>query len=135
MNIIKVRNKSEISEFHKLVYILYKEQKYWIPHIKQDVEAVFNPQKNSYHQHGKIERFILQKDNLTIGRIAVFYSKKQNSKDTLKTGGFGFFECVNNQKAANSLLRTECVFLSGVRDFAFRNAHSKVGILNAQGCF
>ena len=45
MNIIKVRNKFEISEFHKLVYTLYKEQKNWIPHIEQDVETVFNPKK------------------------------------------------------------------------------------------
>ena len=92
MNIIKVRNKFEISEFHKLVYKLYKGQENWIPHIEQDVETVFNPKKNSHHKHGEVERFILQKNNLIVGRIAVFYSKKQNSKDSLKTGGIGFFE-------------------------------------------
>ena len=111
MNIIKVRNKFEISEFHKLVYTLYKEQKNWIPHIEQDVETVFNPKKNPYHQHGEIERFILKKDNLTVGRIAVFYSKKQNSKDQLKTGGIGFFECINDQKAANLLFETSISWL------------------------
>ena len=77
MDIKKVRNKSEISEFHKLVYTLYKEQKNWIPHIEQDVETVFNPQKNSYHKHGEIERFILKKHNLTLGRIAVFLQQKK----------------------------------------------------------
>ena len=111
MNIIKVRNKSEISEFHKLVYTLYKEQKNWIPHIEQDVETVFNPQKNSYHKHGEIERFILKKDNLTVGRIAVFYSKKNKSQNSLKTGGIGFFECINDQKTANLLFETSISWL------------------------
>ena len=46
MDIIKVRNKFEISEFHKIAYTLYKDQKSWIPHIKQDVESVFNSKRN-----------------------------------------------------------------------------------------
>ena len=49
MNVIKVRNKFEISEFHQIVYTLYKNQKNWIPHLKQDVESVFNPKQNFEH--------------------------------------------------------------------------------------
>ena len=81
MNIIKVRNKFEISQFHKMVYNIYKNQPNWIPHIKQDVESVFNQDKNSYHQKGEIVRFILQEDNITIGRIAAFYTNKKNKHD------------------------------------------------------
>ena len=103
MDIIKVRNKSDIWEFHNIVHTLYKEQKNWIPHIQQDVETVFNPDRNSYHKHGEIERFILKKDKQTIGRIAVFYSDRKNQKEPLKTGGIGFFECINDQTAANLL--------------------------------
>ena len=106
MNIIKVINNSHIEEFHKLVHTLYKDDQNWIPHIKQDVETVFNPNKNPYHKKGSIDRFILQKNNSTIGRIAVFYSTKKNDNDSIKTGGIGFFECINNQKAANILFET-----------------------------
>ena len=103
MNIIKVINKSQIEEFHNLVYSIYKEDKNWIPHIQQDVEAIFNPNKNLHHKKGEIARFILQKNKKTIGRIAVFYSTKHQKKDSLKSGGIGFFECINNQEAANRL--------------------------------
>ena len=108
MNIIKVRNKFEISEFHKLTYTLYKKETMWIPHIKQEVEAVFNPSKNSYHSHGEIERFILRDGNKTIGRIAVFYDNRKKDKQVgdLK-GGIGFFECINNQNAANLLFEKD----------------------------
>ena len=105
MDIIKVINKTQIEQFHNVVYTIYKEDKNWIPHIKQDVEAVFNPNRNSYHKRGEIERFILKKENKTIGRIAVFYTKKEETKIN-KTGGIGFFECINNQKGANLLFET-----------------------------
>ena len=110
MDIIKVRNKFEISEFHQITHRLYKNEQKWIPHIKQDVESVFNPKRNSYHKNGEVERFILRKDQLTIGRIAVFYNNKKN-KDNLRTGGVGFFECTNNQEAANLLFETSVLWL------------------------
>ena len=47
MDIIKVRNKFEISEFHKITHTLYKKEKMWIPHVKQEVEAIFNIKKNN----------------------------------------------------------------------------------------
>ena len=106
MDIIKVINKYDISEFHNLVFYLYKEDKNWIPHITQEVESVFNPQKNSFHKDGEITRYILKNKQQTIGRIAVFVSNKKIKKENLKTGGIGFFECINNQKAANILFET-----------------------------
>jgi len=106
MNIIKVRNKFEISEFHQITNQLYEDDKNWIPHIQQDVESVFNPSKNSYHKNGDIERFILIQDKKTIGRKAVFYNTRKKDKNEKTTGGFGFFECINNQDAANLLFET-----------------------------
>ena len=72
---------------------------------------MFNPKQNSYHQHGDVERFILKKNNKTIGRIAVFYSRKKIKKDLLKVGGIGFFECINSQDAANLLFNTAISWL------------------------
>ena len=41
MKIIEVSTLNDIAEFHNLVYKLYNNQKNWIPHIKQDVESIF----------------------------------------------------------------------------------------------
>ncbi len=38
-----------------------------------------------------------------IGRIAAFYNKKKAYLYKQPTGGAGFFECINDQKAANIL--------------------------------
>ena len=48
MKIVEVSNKSDIKKFHQLPYFIYKNDPNWIPHIKQEVEAVFNPKKQIF---------------------------------------------------------------------------------------
>ena len=49
MKIVEVSNKSHIKKFHQLPYFIYKNDPNWIPHIKQEIEAVFNPNKKCKH--------------------------------------------------------------------------------------
>lgn len=104
MKIIEVLSKSEIKHFHQVPHHVYKKDSNWIPHIKQEVEAVFNPDKNKYFKHGEACRFILidEQEN-TIGRIAAFVDKRRSDSFKQPTGGIGFFECINNQEAAFKL--------------------------------
>ncbi|NQX99141.1 MAG: hypothetical protein HRT73_14875, partial [Flavobacteriales bacterium] len=68
MKIIEVNSPTTIKEFTQLPFKIYKKDKNWIPHLKQDIEKVFNPKKNKAHRHGQIIRWILtDKDNNTIG--------------------------------------------------------------------
>jgi GNAT superfamily N-acetyltransferase len=99
MKIIEVNSPETIKEFQILPKEIYKDDKNWIPHLKQDIEKVFDPKQNKAHAKGKIIRWILQDDtNKTIGRVAAFIDN--NSKE----GGIGFFECTNNKEAAFELL-------------------------------
>ena len=106
MKIIEVLNKNEIKKFHKIPYIIYKNDKNWIPHIKQEIESVFDPQKNKFFDHGIIARFILLNSNKLIGRIAVFIDKKRSNTFEIPTGGIGFFECIDDDSAAFKLFDT-----------------------------
>ena len=104
MKIIEVSTKSEIKYFHKVPHCVYKNDSNWIPHIKQEVEAVFNPIKNKYFKHGEACRFVLMDEqNNAIGRIAAFIDKKRSESFKQPTGGIGFFECINSQEAAFKL--------------------------------
>lgn len=107
MQIIEVKNKAEIKAFHKVPFIIYKDFKNWIPHLKQDIEKVFDPQKNKAFRGGEAKRWILkdEKGNL-IGRIAAFIDPKYYKSFKQPTGGLGFFECINNREAAFLLLGT-----------------------------
>ena len=94
--------------FFKLPSIIYKNDLNWIQPLDKDVAEVFDQKKNKAFRFGKLERWII-KDNAEkiIGRIAAFTNKKYKNKgDDVAVGGVGFFECINNQQAANLLLDT-----------------------------
>ena len=110
MILTEVSSRKDKKSFHKLPFIIYKNIPQWIPHIKQEVENVFNKEKNKFFQHGKATRFIIKntKQEL-IGRIAVFINYKKSNTEKQPTGGIGFFECINNQKAAKAVCFKEAM--------------------------
>jgi len=105
MQIIPVKDKSTHQLFMKLPLVIYKNDKKWIRPLDKDVEEVFESKKNKAFRFGKIQRWILKnEEGESIGRIAAFVNKKYKNKgDEGTAGGMGFFECINNQEAADLL--------------------------------
>lgn len=105
--LIEVTNKDKrlIKAFLELPVRLYKGNPYWIRPLDKDIEAVFDPTKNKTFKFGQCIRWILKDDQgQYVGRVAAFYDTRLFAKEPQKTGGMGFFECINNQEAANVLL-------------------------------
>jgi hypothetical protein len=77
---------------------------YIIP-LEKDVNEVFDPKKNKTFRHGEAIRWVLKdQQGKLIGRIAAFVNKKYKNKgDEGPAGGIGFFDCINNQAAADTL--------------------------------
>ena len=77
----------------------------YIRPLDKDINDVFDKSKNKALRHSEITRWILEdKDAKPIGRIAAFVNKRyKNRGDDIPTGGIGFFECINNQDAADML--------------------------------
>lgn len=101
MKIIEVSNKTDIKNFHRVPRRIYEDDKNWIPHIEQEVETVFNKDKNKYFNHGSAVRFLLINDKGEyIGRVAAFINEKTAHTFKQATGGMGFFECINDKDAA-----------------------------------
>jgi len=107
MELIEVTDSKTRKEFHKVPFVLYHNDPNWISHLKQDVERVFNREQNRFFKHGDTIRWILKDSsgNL-IGRVASFINKKLADTYKQPTGGFGFFECINDQEAANLLFNS-----------------------------
>jgi hypothetical protein len=107
MNCIEVTDKKTRKAFHRIPKILYKDDKNWTCPLDMEIENIFNPHKNECFQHGNAIRWILKDDmgNL-IGRIAAFYDNNKALHNPQPTGGVGFFECINDQQAANLLFQT-----------------------------
>ena len=78
MSIREVSEAKTEAEFLKLPFKIYKNDPHWVPHLKQDIQAVFDPKKNKFFRHGEVIRWIMEKDGKTIGRIAAFIVHKSN---------------------------------------------------------
>jgi len=104
MKLIEVRDKRSIGEFVDVARVIYKDDKNWVCPLDKDIDSVFNPKQNSFFKHGEAIRWVLKNDNgKLIGRIAAFIDNKSVNENDQPTGGFGFFECINDQDAANIL--------------------------------
>jgi hypothetical protein len=107
MTVTEVNDKQTRKAFLDIARQIYKDDPNWVCPLEQDVEATFNPEKNSFYKHGKATRWILKDDSCKlIGRVAAFINEKKAYGHELPTGGMGFFECINNQEAANKLFDT-----------------------------
>jgi len=84
---------------------LNKSNPNYIQPLDKDVKDVFNPKKNKAFRHGECTRWILKDDDgRLIGRIAAYANRKYKNKgDEVPVGGIGFFDCINNQEAADML--------------------------------
>lgn len=107
MKIKEVQSSQDQKEFLGLPHFIYKNDSEWVCALEQDINSVFDPNQNPYYGHGDAKRWLLvNEQNKVIGRIAAFYSTKQQMVDNKKLGGIGFFECVNDLSAAVLLFDT-----------------------------
>jgi hypothetical protein len=105
MQLIAVTNKREADEFILTNVRLNRNNPDYIRPLDKDVREVFDAAKNKAFRFGTTQRWVLK--NTTgdaIGRIAAFTNKKYRNKgDDIPVGGIGFFDCINDQEAANLL--------------------------------
>ena len=106
MKVTIVTNLRDEKEFIEVPIKIYKNDKNWIRPLDKDIKAVFDFNKNKAYRNGEAIRWLIKKNNITLGRIAAFYNKQKSKQNKLFVGGCGFFECIDDQKVANILFDT-----------------------------
>ncbi|MGY3054329.1 hypothetical protein ACVWYG_002536 [Pedobacter sp. UYEF25] len=112
MQIIHVSQLALAKDFLQTPKILYKDDSCYISPLDEVVEKVFDVKKNPFFSHGKCTRWVLKNESgQLIGRIAAFINEKKAYQSEQATGGVGFFECMDDQVAANLLFDTAKTWL------------------------
>ncbi len=112
MKIKEIESGTDAKRWNDVCFDIYRDDKNWIPYIRQDIASIFDPNKNKLFREGSARRWLVEDSNgKPIGRIAAFWSKKYSSAQKQPTGGIGFFECADNPQAAGMLLDTACEWL------------------------
>ena len=105
MQLKEVKTAQDEKDFIAVNTIINKKDPNYIQPLDKDVNDVFDTAKNKTFRQGKAIRWLLRNDdNELIGRIAAFTNKKYRNKgDDVPVGGIGFFDCINDQHAADML--------------------------------
>ena len=113
MEVIEVKDPSTIKAFHNVSHDIYKNDQNWVAPLEALEDAAFDPTKNAFYKHGDGTRWILKNDDgKVIGRIGAFINGNRAYTFNQPTGGCGFFECIEDQKAADLLFDTAKTWLA-----------------------
>jgi hypothetical protein len=104
MQLIEVNDTKGVKLFHEAARIIYAGDPGWVAQLRMDVENTFNPVRNRSFRNGEAIRWVLADDEgMLLGRVAAFINHDKNKGSRMPSGGLGFFECINDQDAANAL--------------------------------
>ncbi|MBX2931488.1 MAG: hypothetical protein KF781_06035 [Chitinophagaceae bacterium] len=108
MKIVEVTNNSLEKKFIEVNVLMNQCNKAYIRPLDNDINQIFNSATNKNFKYGEAKRWILiDNEGKLLGRIAAFTNTKYVNKGTeFATGGVGFFDCINQQEAANILFTT-----------------------------
>ncbi|MEI6138196.1 MAG: GNAT family N-acetyltransferase [Mariniphaga sp.] len=113
MQVIEVKERSAVKAFHRLPHDIYKGDPNYVPQLELLEDIAFDPTKNAFYKNGDGTRWILKNDEgKVIGRIGAFFNGNKAYDFKQPTGGCGYFECIDNQDAANILFDTAKVWLA-----------------------
>jgi len=101
-----VRTKSELNQFIKFPWKIYKDDKYWVPPLLMEQKTLLNKQKNPFFKAATAEYFLAFRKDEIVGRIAAIKNDMHLKYHNDSSGQFGFFECINDQQVANALFDT-----------------------------
>lgn len=112
MQLTEVKTKKDAKAFLDVARVLYKDDPVWVCPLDNDINNVFNPERNVFYKHGEAIRWILRDDKgKLIGRIAAFINERKAMVDGKRLGGLGFFECIDDQELAFLLFDTAKAWL------------------------
>jgi len=104
MQLIDIGPQAKPRVFHDAARALYEGDSNRIAPLDMEIEAIFDPAKNALFKDGEVVRWVLRDGGgRALGRIAAFVNRAKAGLREPRAGGIGFFECVDDQAAANLL--------------------------------
>ncbi|MCP3870743.1 MAG: GNAT family N-acetyltransferase [Gammaproteobacteria bacterium] len=106
-----VRNRADKKAFVKVLWSLYQDDPNWVPPLIMERMDAIDESKNPFFQHAEVRLWIAYRNNQPVGRISAQIDELVQQCHGIKTGHFGYFDCIEDQGIANALLDTACSWL------------------------
>lgn len=104
--VIPVITKTELKQFLKLPWKIYKGDKCWVPPLLNEVKDSISPDKNPTLKKIEHALYMVLGDGKPVGRIYAGIDTNLNQKKNMNMAFFSLFECINDYEAAKLLFDT-----------------------------
>jgi hypothetical protein len=96
--------KSELTNFIKFPFSLYKNNKYWVPPLISDELESFDKTKNPVFENAEAYFYMAYKNNAVVGRIAAIINWQEVNNQHKKKVRFGWFDVIDDIEVTKVLL-------------------------------
>ncbi len=110
IEIVKVENKDQETEFVMFPFSLYKGCDYWVPPIISEELESMDKEKNPVFENAEAEFYIAKKDGVTVGRIAAMVNWVEIEEQKKNKLRFGWYDTIDDLEVSKKLLESVIEF-------------------------
>ncbi len=103
IQLVDTNNKSQVKQFVKFYYDLYKDCPQWVPPLFIDAYLPLNRKKHPFFEYSDADFFLALRDGKVVGRICAGENKRFNDYHKTRKAQFYFFDCVDDLDVAKAL--------------------------------
>jgi GNAT superfamily N-acetyltransferase len=104
LEIQRVATRRQQRQFLEFPWILYGDDPNWIPPLRANQKELAGYKPHPFYARNSVQTFLALRGEGVCGRIAAILNQGHNIYHNERRGFFGFFECRDDQEAANGLL-------------------------------
>jgi hypothetical protein len=126
----EVNTLRELKQFVSFQYLLYRDNKYWVPPLRTDELQSLRKDKNPAFDFCEAKYWLAYKNGKIVGRIAGIINKKYNEKWNEKAARFGWFDFIDDTEVSSALLHAVEVW---ARTNGMNCIHGPLGFTDMDG--
>jgi hypothetical protein len=105
IDVVPVTSRRELDRFVDLPWTLFDRSSHpqWVPPLRSTVRDALDQAKHPFYRDAERALFLAMRNGKVVGRIAAIENRAQNRFHADRVGFWGFFECADDQPAADAL--------------------------------
>ncbi len=111
VEIIKAETPALIDAFMRVPELTFRGDPTWVPPLFLMERRRLTPGKNPFFEFGEAAFFIAYRNGAPVGRVSAQVNRLHQERHKDGAGHFGFFDCIDDQEAANALVAAAAAWL------------------------
>ena len=102
-----VGSRADLKRFIRYPFARYQDDPRWVPPLLLAEREQFDPRKNPFYEHARVDLFLAERGGEVVGRVAAIDDDNHNRTHGDNFAFFGFFEAEDGEAAGALLSRVE----------------------------